>query len=213
MIVFGASVSPFVRKVLIAAAEKGIPIENRPVNPRTSDDADFIMASPFRKIPALKDGDYTLCDSTAIIAYMEARHPHPALIPHEARARGKAIWFEELADTILGAVNSKIFFNRIIGPKFLNIPCNEAEATEAQNSALPPIYSYLEGVTPQSGFLVGDSISIADVAVTSMIVNLTHANAPIDAARYPKLTAYYARMSARPSVANLIAAERAMLGL
>jgi glutathione S-transferase len=213
MIVFGASLSPFVRKVLIAAAEKGIAIENRPANPRTSDDADFVLASPFRKIPALKDGDYTLCDSTAIIAYMEARHPVPALIPEEARARGKAIWFEELADTILAAANTKIFFNRIIGPRFLNIPCNEAEAMDAQTNSLPPLYGYLEGVVPASGFLVGDSISVADVAVTSMLVNLTHAGASVDAAKYPKLAAYYARMSARPSVANLVAAERAMLGL
>jgi glutathione S-transferase len=213
MIVFGTSVSPFVRKVLIAAAEKGIAIETRPTNPRSSEDADFIQASPFRKMPALKDGDYTLCDSTAIIAYMEAKHPSPALIPLEARARGKAIWFEELADTIMAAANSKIFFNRIIGPKFLNIPCNEAEALEAQTNSLPPIYGYLEGVVPDSGFLVGDSISIADIAVTSMIVNLTHASAPVDAARYPKLAAYFARMSARPSVAGLVAAERAMLGL
>ncbi len=51
MIVFGASVSPFVRKVLIVAAEKGVAVENRPVNPRSSDDADFLTASPFRKIP------------------------------------------------------------------------------------------------------------------------------------------------------------------
>jgi len=213
MIVYGASLSPFVRKVLIAAAEKGIVIDNRPANPRTSDDADFVQASPFRKIPALKDGDYTLCDSTAIIAYMEAKHPQPALIPADARARGKAVWFEELADTILAPANTKIFFNRIIGPRFLNIPCNEAEAMEAQTSMLPPLYAYLEGAIPASGFLVGDSISIADIAVTSMIVNLTHAGAPVDAAAYPKLAAYFARMSARPSISGILAAERQMLGL
>jgi glutathione S-transferase len=213
MIVFGASLSPFVRKVLIAAAEKGITIENRPANPRTSDDPDFLQASPFRKIPALKDGDYTLSDSTAIIAYMEAKHPSPALYPQEARARGKAIWFEELADTILATANSKIFFNRIVAPRFLNIPCNEVEATEAQTTLLPPMLAYLEGVTPASGYLVGDSFSIADIAVTSMLVNLAHANAPVDTAKYPKLAAYVARMSKRPSVEKFVAGERAMLGL
>jgi glutathione S-transferase len=213
MIVFGASVSPFVRKVLIVAAEKGIVVEVRPANPRTSDDADFLAASPFRKIPAMKDGDYGLSDSTAIIAYLEAKYPTPAVIPAEARARGKAIWFEELADTILATANSKIFFNRIIAPRFLNIPCNDAEANEAQEMALPPMYAYLENVVPASGFLVGDSFSIADISITSMIMNLTYANAPVDAAKYPRLAAYHARMVARPSIAGLIASERAMLGL
>jgi glutathione S-transferase len=32
-------------------------------------------------MPALRDGDYTLPDSTAIIHYLEAKFPDPALIP------------------------------------------------------------------------------------------------------------------------------------
>lgn len=213
MIVLGASISPFVRKVLVVAAEKGIVIENRSVNPRTSDDADFLTASPFRKIPALKDGDYTLCDSTAIINYLEAKFPDPAIIPAEARARGKAIWYEELADTILFPVELKIFFNRVIAPKFLNMPGNEAEAAEAEATQLPPLYAHLESVVPANGFLVGDAFSIADISVTCMIVNMTYANAGVDAARYPKLAAYHARIAARPSFAKCIAQDRAMMGL
>jgi glutathione S-transferase len=213
MILFGASVSPFVRKTLVVAAEKGIQLENRPTNPRSSDDAEYLAASPFRKIPALKDGDYALCDSTAIVTYLEAKYPNPAVIPQEARARGKAIWFEEFADTILFTAVTKVFFNRVVAPKFLNMPGNEAEAMEAINTLLPPMYAHLESVAPASGFLVGDSFSIADIAVTSMIVNMTLANAPVDAAQYPKLAAYYARMAARPSFAKLIAGDRAILGL
>jgi glutathione S-transferase len=35
----------------------------------------------------------------------------------------------------------------------------------------------------------------------------------VDAATYPKLTAYSARMTARPSFAKLVAGDRAMLGM
>lgn len=213
MILLGASVSPFVRKVLVVAAEKGIKLENRSVNPMISDDPDFIAASPFRKIPALKDGDYTLADSTAIVNYLEARVPSPAVIPHEARARGKAVWFEEFADTIMFPATSKIFFNRVVAPKFLNKPGDEATADEAQQTLLPPVYAYLESVVPVAGFLVSDNFSIADIAVTSMMVNMAFADAAADAAQYPGLAAYYARMSARPTFAQRIAADRAMLGL
>lgn len=213
MILFGASVSPFVRKVLVVAAEKGIALENRPINPTTSDDAGFLAASPFRKIPAFRDGDYTLADSTAIVSYLEAKFPTPALIPQEARARGKAIWFEEMADTILYGVEFKIFFNRIIAPGFLNMPGDQKEANEAQTTLLPPLYAYLETVAPAAGFLAGDDFSIADIAVTSMIVNMTYANAAVDPAKYPQLAAYHARISARPSFVKLIAADRAMMGL
>jgi glutathione S-transferase len=213
MILYGASVSPFVRKVLIVATEKGITLENRPINPTTSDDPDFLAASPFRKIPGFRDGDYTLADSTAIVSYLEAKFPTPAVLPQEARALGKAIWFEEMADTIMFPSGSKIFFNRIVAPKFLNLPGDPAVADEAQATTLPPVYAYLEKVAPTAGFLAGENFSIGDIAVTSMIVNLTHARAGVDAAKYPKLAAYYARMAARPSIAKQIAADRAMLGL
>lgn len=213
MIVFGASVSPFVRKVLLVAAEKGIAVENRPANPRTSDDPEYLLASPFRKIPAFKDGDYSLADSTAIVAYLEARFPNPPMIPAEPKARGKAVWFEEVADTILFAPVSAIFFNRLIAQRFLNIPGDEAAAAESQKNALPPLYAYLESVVPTTGYLVGDALTIGDISVTSMLVNLDLASAGVDSAKYPKLAAYYSRMVARPSFAKQIAADRAMLGL
>lgn len=212
MILLGAGVSPFVRKVLVVAAEKGITLEHRPLSPRSSDDADYVAASPFRKIPALKDGDYTLADSTAIVNYLEAKFPQVPMIPHEARARGKAIWFEEVADTIIFPAATRLFVNRVLTPKFANAPGNEAEIQEALKM-LPPALDYLESVAPAAGFLAGDSFSIGDIAVTSMLINLGFSGEPVNAATHPKLAAYHARMVARPSFAKLIATDRAFLGL
>ena len=76
MIVYGSSLSPYVRKVLVFAAEKGVEVEVKPVG-IGSDDAEFKAASPFGKIPALRDGDFAVSDSSAIIAYLDALHPEP----------------------------------------------------------------------------------------------------------------------------------------
>lgn len=38
-------------------------------------------ASPFRKMPAVTDGDYSPCDSSAIVAYHEAQNPEPDPVP------------------------------------------------------------------------------------------------------------------------------------
>src|SRR4029079_8525728 len=92
---------------------------------------DYAEASPFKKMPALRDGDYTLADSTAIIHYLEAKYPDPALIPAEARARGKVIWFDEFSDTILTACGAKMFFNRIVAPRFMGRAGDEAGAQAA----------------------------------------------------------------------------------
>ena len=61
MIVYGSSLSPFVRKVLVFAAEKGIEVENKPLPPG-SEDPDFLAASPFRQDPALADGDFAISE-------------------------------------------------------------------------------------------------------------------------------------------------------
>lgn len=211
MLLMGANVSPFVRKVLVVAAEKGIALEHRPINPTTSDDPQFLAASPFRKIPAFMDGDFSVADSTAIITYLEAKFPQNPVIPTDARQRATAIWYEEMADTIFFPAGQKIFFNRVVLPKFLNRAGDLAAADEAQATALPPVYAYLEKMVPASGFLVGGALSIADIAITSMLVNMHLCSAGVDAARYPKLAAYYARISARPSFAALIEANRQAL--
>jgi glutathione S-transferase len=213
MILFGASVSPFVRKVMMFAAEKGITLENRQVVPTTSDDPDFLAASPLKKIPAFKDGDYTLADSTAIVTYLEAKYPAKPLLPAEARARGKAIWFEEYADTIMFPAVTKLFFNRVVAPKIIKIAGDQAAADEAETRLVPALFQYLEGVAPADGFLAGDSLSVGDIAVVNMLINLDHSGVKIDAARHPRLAAYYTRIATRPSVAGIVAGERKFLGL
>jgi glutathione S-transferase len=211
MILFGSSISPFSRKVLMYAAEKGIVLEHRPVSPH-ADDPQFVAASPFGRIPALQDDDYTLADSTAIVSYLEAKFPAPPLLPLEPKARGKAIWFEEYADTVMFPVATVIFANRVLLPKMLKMPGDAAKATELEANQVPPQFAYLESVLPAEGFLVGDGLTIGDIAVTCMLINLAHSGVPVEAGQYPKLAAYYARLTARPSVSELIAAERTMLG-
>lgn len=210
MIVFGSSISPFVRKVLAFAAEKGVEVETRP-NSFRSPDAAFLAASPFRKIPAMSDGDYSLADSSAIVHYLEAKHPEPVLIPADPQQRGKVVWFDEFADTIIFGCFVKMFFNRIVGPRFMGVPGDEAVAAAAQAVEMPPILDYLETVVPGAGFLVGDRLTLADLAVASPFVNLAHLDIAIDAGRHPKLKAYLDAILARPSFAAMIAEERQIL--
>lgn len=205
MILFGSSMSPFVRKVQAFAAEKGITLDYKTVGVGDPD-PEFNRASPFRKMPALIDGDYTLADSSAIIHYLEAVHPEPNLIPTEPRARGTAIWFDEWSDTLLCGCGSKMFFNRIVAPRFLKRQGDEALASAAEQD-LPPLMEYLERTIPESGFLVEDRLTLADLAVASPFVNLAHLRISLD--RWPRVRAYTEAILARPSYAPIVARERA----
>lgn len=209
IVIYGATLSPFVRKVHVAAAEKGIEITAKITNP-AQPDADFLACSPFRKIPAMRDGDFQVCDSSAIVHYFEAIKPEPAMIPAEARARARTIWLEEYVDTILVAAAAPMFFHRIVGPRFLGMKPDE-EAIARSEQATPPVLDYLEGIAPDAGgFLVGDSLTLADISVASVMANLRHLD--FDMSRWPRTKAYADAILARPSFATLLETENRILG-
>ena len=210
MIVYGSSLSPYVRKVIAFAGEKQVGIEIRPLG-LGSDDPDFMEASPFKKIPGFRDGDFAISDSSAIVTYLEAVKPEPNLIPTEAKARARTVWFDEFADTLIGGAGTKIFFNRIVAPMFLKRHGDLALADKAEREDLPPLLDYLEKALPESGFLVEDRLTLADIAVASPFVNLRHLAIDLDAAARPKLAAYVDRMLARPSFRTSVEKEAAFL--
>ena len=210
MILYGSSLSPFVRKTMAYAAEKGIELDVKPIG-LGSPEPDFAVCSPFRKMPAFRDGDFTISDSTAIITYLEAKFPNPPLLPAEAKSRARTIWYEEFADTILIACMGKMFFNRIVAPRFLGREGDLVAADKAEKEELPPLIDYIEGIIPQSGFLVDDRLTLADLAVASPFVNLDHVGITPKAATHPKTTKYVAAILARPSFAQVVAKEKAFL--
>lgn len=210
MLIYGSSLSPFVRKTMAFATEKGLAYEtkaNRPGQP----DPEFDACSPFRKIPGFQDGDFKISDSTAIITYLDAAHPEPNLIPTEPKARARTIWYEEFADTIFVAAAGKIFFNRIVGPRFMGTACDEALVEKAIREEMPPVLDYLERVVPASGHLIEDRLTLADIAVASPFVNLAHAG--FDFAKWPRAKAYADAILARPSFATVVAKEQKLLAL
>ena len=216
MIIYGSTISPFVRKCVAFAREKGVEVEVRPAGMGRGG-PDFEEASPFRKMPAMRDPgadggrDFTISDSTAIVHYLEAKHPEPNLIPHDPVARARTIWFEEFGDTIVMATGGKLFFNRFVGPHVLKGGFDAGIAEAAERDELPPILAYLERVIPPSGYLVEDRFTLADLAVAAPLANASWVGAAIDGTRYPRTAAYVDAILARPSLAELVAKDAAIV--
>lgn len=208
MILYGNSASPFVRKTMAYAAEKGLALELKNIGIGDQDPA-FREASPFGKMPGFRDGDFAISDSTAIITYLEAKHPQPPLIPLAPASRARVVWYEEFADTILIAAMGKMFFNRIVAPRFLGMEGDLAAADKAEKEEVPPLFDYIERVMPASGFLVDDSLTLADLAVASPFVNLAHLGIAPDPATHPKMAAFVEAILGRPSFAPIVAREKA----
>jgi glutathione S-transferase len=208
-VVYGINASPFVRKVRVFLAEKGLEYELDPVIPGQAP-PEYKQMSPLGKVPAYRDGDRTLCDSSIICAYIERTAPEPRLYPADPYDYARALWFEEYADGgMTPVVGPKIFFKKIVGPRFFNTPCNDAEVKESIEKELPPLFDYLESQL-KGDFFVGNQLTIGDIGVATQFVNLKHAGVGVDAKRWPKLAGFVQRMHSRPSFAPIIAEETAM---
>ncbi len=205
--IHGAGASPFVRKVRVAMAEKNLPYELIPVMPMGVS-AEFKKISPLGKIPVYEDGEFTLPDSSCIIAYLERVHPSPALYPADAKEFGKAIFLEEVADSRVAEAVGGAFMEGVIKPRLLKQPTDEARVEKAVEEQMPPLLDYLESLAPSGDGIVGGRFSVADIAIGSMFVNWMHAGQAIDAKRHPRMAAHVARIHARPSFAALIDEER-----
>ena len=84
----GFPVSNYYNKVKLALLEKGIPFDEEMVALPIASEA-FLAASPLGKVPFLRTPEGNLCESQAIMEYIEATHPAPALLPADAFAAAK----------------------------------------------------------------------------------------------------------------------------
>jgi glutathione S-transferase len=210
LVVYGAPLSPFVRKVEVALREKGLEYELESVNIMPMPDW-FAEISPARRIPVLRDRRVgtegvagTLPDSSAICAFVERLAPQPALYPVEPFAHGRAVWLEEYADSELAGTAGMGVFRPIMFPRFQGKESDVATARETWQEKLPRHLDYLESALDGNRFFVGDAFSIADIAVGCQLAQLDLVAGPPDAARWPSLAAHLQAMKARPSFqANL----------
>ena len=209
--VYGAPLSPFVRKVRVCLLEKRMDYQLEMVLPFTPPDW-YLQINPLGRIPGLKDGDFSLADSSVICQYLEEAYPETLpLYGNNAAERGQVRWLEKYADYELAPLTTfGVFRNRILKPS-TGDRCNEESVQAALKEKLPRHFDYLEKQLGQREFFVGDRLSLADLAIASQLLNLEHGGESLDGGRWPGLAAHYQRMKARESFASVLPGEQRMI--
>lgn len=228
-ILHGVVFAPYVRKVRIVLAAKGIEHRHVSVMPGAMD-AEFLALSPLRKVPVWEEPpDFVLPDSSAICAYLERRCPSPPVYPADPRAFASSLFWEEYADTRLVDACEPIFYERVVRPHVLRQAGNEELVQRQLEEVVPPVFDQLESLYLTPGRLrAADSpasaagaaagraaaaIEISAIAIWSPIVNLEHVGIGVDPARWPRLAGFMEAMNAHPLVSPIIARERSALGV
>jgi len=182
--VFWASGSTPAWRVLLTLAIKGAPYTSRPIRllRREQRRPEFLAVSPRGKVPAIRDGDFTLHESIAIMAYLDRRFPDPPLFGESAEEHGRihaAIAEHEayFRPPMLEIVRPILYG----GPGAVD---RGAENIRAAAATLREEIGRLDAALAGRAWLVGERLTAADVAV------------------YPGLQLVL-RAAARPSAARL----------
>lgn len=203
--IYGFPTSPFVRKALVVAKEKALEVDLVPATPHKPT-PEFLAASPFRMMPAMRDGDFTLADSSAIALYLDARHPSPPLLPDDPETRGKAVLFDEFADTLLADCARAVGFNRWIGPQLLGIE-GDAEAADAAEARVEPLLDWLEEQISDQ-WLTGTQFTLGDIAVACALRTMAYG---MDVATRPQTAAWLGRVHDRTAWREIDTIEAQMV--
>ena len=204
---FGAPGSAFVRKARIVLVEKGIPFSTNPVCPMLELPKSYYKISPLGKIPAIKDGEFYLADSSVICSYLEKQYPEKNLYPKAPIDYAKAIWLEEYADTSLFQALAPMYYETILVPLYRQRPINQNNIDEALANKLPKAANYLTSILAQQEhpeFIVANIFSIADISIASMFFNMYQAGYPLQYSKWPALDSYLQNIFDRPSFQECI---------
>ena len=205
-ILHGSNISPYVRKVRVALAFKGIEYDDVQQIPFGAP-PEFVAKSPLSKIPCWEEGELILPDSSVILSYLEHRYPDPSLLPAAPGPRARALWFEEYADSTVAVAVAGVFFERVVKPSIFKQETNQAIIDEALNRAVPKVLDYLTQCLGDDEFMVGGAFSIADIALTTPFVNFAIAGERVDAERWPQIAAYVERVHSLPCYAPIVAGD------
>lgn len=193
MKVYYSPFSPFVRKVLVCAAELGIEVERLPsaANPVTRDAA-IVTTNPLGKVPTLFADDGTaLYDSRVICEYLDAQAGGNRLFPASGPARWERLVEQSVADGLLDAA-LLMRYEEVIRPDGLRF----APWNDGQHEKVVSCLERFEAWAP--GF--GERVDIGTISIACGLAYLDLRFPEEPWRRHARLAAWYERFSERPSM-------------
>lgn len=195
MTLIGRNLSPYTRRVAIAMTMLDVPHQREYLSV-TADPERGLEINPVGRVPALQleDGD-TLIESGAILDYlMDLVGPAKSLIPPHGKARRDCLQLMAIASGVLDKSVNAIYEVRRRPAEKVHEPWRQHLLRQAGGGL-----TALEQ-RPQTPWLQGEHITLADITVAVMI-SFLHAMLPelVASGLYPKLHALTARAEDLPA--------------
>jgi glutathione S-transferase len=181
--IHGYPVSTWTRTLRMTCAEKGLAYELIPV-PYGGEEHGALH--PFRRIPILEVGETVIFETLAATGYVDEAFDGPSLQPADVAGRARM-------RTWMGVCGDYLFRQVVRG-----IPRDRTPSAEEMETAREAL-DRAESILGEAGtFLVGDSVSLADLYLAPQLANCRE-KAPDLLAEHPCLTTWLAKIEQRPS--------------
>src|SRR5262245_28683222 len=203
LVLHGYRYSVYQRIARLALAEKGVAYERVEVNPFAADvPAAYLALHPFGRVPALVHDGFALYETAAITRYIDRVFAGPALQPADPKALARM-------DQIIGVVDAygywplvrQVFSQAVFSPR-LGQPGDAAEVAKGLAASVK-VLAALERLAADDAFLVGPSLSLADLHLGAMLAYFVQAK---DGAALlhncVRLAAWWQKFSRRASLAT-----------
>jgi glutathione S-transferase len=182
-------------KVKFAMLEFGIDCEMVPVDLTKGEQAQpsFRAMNPFGRVPVFVDGDLTLWEPHAILAYLGGKTGK--LWPSDAAGRAQALKWLFFLSQHISPPATDLAFNRVAA-KLSGRPSDEAAIARGE-TALPDVIKIVEGNLATNRWMLGANFSLVDCAYGSTLNVIEKAQFSLG--DFPKVQAYLNAIRARPA--------------
>ena len=203
---YWGSGSPFSWRVMLTLEIKHLKYESRLLEFSRQENkaAEYLKLNPRGKVPTLKDGTFTLCESLAIMAYLDQKYPDQSLFGRSPEETG-LIWRAiSEAESYLVGPGSKVAM-----PIFFGKGLEKRDEIRAAAATIREELTRVDTALNHSDWLVGSQVSAADIALFPLIQLILRA-ASKDAAKplelgllplgqtYPAIAGWVKRIEALP---------------
>jgi glutathione S-transferase len=163
--IIGSLRSSYTRVVRMVCEEKGI---DHTLTEVQLGSPEICAIHPFGKMPVLRHGDFTLCESKAIATYLDRAFPGPELMPSEPKLAALAEQWVSLVNTAMDSTLVRTYLFAYAFPKTADGKPDRA----AIDAVLPKVreqLALLDKAVAATGYLVGDGLTLADIFVLPIL--------------------------------------------
>lgn len=159
---------------------------------------EYLAINSYGKVPALKDGDFTMAESHAIMRYL-ARRADSDIYGGDAKRLGEIDqWMDFVVHHIRDNIG-RLQFNRVVAP-MIGMAVDENSVKEGVKFLLRYL-PMIEGRLSENKYLCGDDLTIADLALLAALE--PSETAQVDLSECPTLKAWLTAEREMPYYQNV----------